>query len=152
MTVAKLRPRILSHYGHHDSRCFPTICVKFLGPELGRVEPRYHYNSWLLALPANVRSGCLCMTVAKIRSRTLSHYGHHNSHCFPTICVKFLGPELSRVELLIVIRCKGWLLALLENFRSAWQWQKSGPELCVITATKTVIVFQLFVANFLDQS
>jgi hypothetical protein len=59
------------------------------------------------------------MIVAKLGSQILSHYGHHDSHCFPTICVKFLGSQLSRVELLIVICSKGWLLALLENFRSA---------------------------------
>jgi hypothetical protein len=39
MTVPKLKSQILSHNGHHDSRCFPTVCVKSLGPELGRVEP-----------------------------------------------------------------------------------------------------------------
>jgi hypothetical protein len=54
----------------------------------------------------------------KTQVPTSESYGHHNSRCFPTICVKFLGPELGKVEPLIVIHCKGWLLALLANFRS----------------------------------
>jgi hypothetical protein len=38
------------------------------------------------------------MIVGKLKSRIQSHYGHHNSHCFPTVCLKFLGSQLGRVE------------------------------------------------------